>query len=62
MRDDVDVECRVTSSQESPCAGTYTILVPEDRDGARPLRLVRLDGMALGRAVYRVRFERIGDA
>lgn len=59
---DVDVVCRMTHSQDNPCSGTYSLLVPEDREDARPLRLVRVMGVALGKGTYRVRFERIADA
>ena len=62
MTESVDAVCRMAHSQDNPCSGTYSLLVPEDREGARPLRLVRVTGVALGKGTYRVRFERVGDA
>lgn len=62
MTDDIDLRLMMRHSQENPCNGTYTLLVPEDRDEADPLRIVRLEGMALRGGTYRVRFERIADA
>lgn len=58
----LDEECEVRHSQESPCNGTYTVAVPRDREAARPLSSVRLNGVALAKGTYRVKFERIGDA
>lgn len=58
----LDEECEVRHSQASPCNGAYTLVLPRDREAARPLASIRLNGVALARGTYRVRFERIGDA
>lgn len=50
----------VRTTQESPCAGTYTILVPTDRD-ATPVRTLRVAGAALRAGTYLVRIERADD-
>ena len=57
----LDAECRLTHSQDNPCSGTYSLLVPEDRDEAG-FRLVRVAGVALAKGTYRVHVERVGDA
>lgn len=62
MTDSIDVRLVMRHSQESPCNGAYTILVPEDRQDARPLTLIRATGVALARGTYRLRIERVGDA
>lgn len=58
----LDERLEVRHSQEGPCVGAYTLLVPEDREASRPLRLVRMEGVALAKGTYRMRVERVGDA
>lgn len=60
--DGVDARMEVRSTQRNPCNGTYTLLVPEDREEARPLTLIRATGVALAKGTYRVRVERVADA
>lgn len=60
MTDSVEATCMVLFSQESPCTGVYTIIVPEDREST-PVRQVRVTGLALERGTYRVTMERVGD-
>ena len=62
MRDGLDERMEVRHSQENPCAGTYTLMVPEDRDAAWPLHNVKATGIAMAPGTYRVRFERVGDS
>lgn len=58
MTDSLDATCEVLFSQESPCTGVYTIVVPVDRDST-PMRQVRVTGIALERGTYRVTMERV---
>lgn len=60
MTDSVQALCEVLFSQESPCTGVYTILVPGDRASA-PVRQVRVTGLALERGTYLVTMERVAD-
>lgn len=61
MTESIEATCRVTHSQDNPCSGSYSLLVPNDRDEAG-FRIVRVSGVALEGGTYRVRFERVGDA